>query len=85
MGLRILGKSSSKNPAWNGGCFWYCFACVWSCPLRSHDGCPLRKGLVGSAWVFCSLAGCVGLQQTLMPVQASVDVAENSGCMAYVL
>jgi len=48
-------------------------------------GCPLRKGLAGSAWTCCSLAGCTGSQQTLVPVQSSAGVAESSGCRADVL
>ena len=84
VGLRISGRSSSE-PRLEQGCLWHFFACMWSCPLLSRDSCPLRKGLAGSAWTFCSLAGCMGLQQTLVPLQSSVDVAENSGCMAYVL
>lgn len=82
MGLRIL-RSLSSEPPLEQGCLWYLFACMWSRPLLSHESCPLRRGLAGSAWTFCSLAGGMGLQQGLVPAQSPVDVAENSGCMAY--
>lgn len=45
----------------------------------------LEEGVASSAWTFCSLAGCRGLQQALVPVQSFVDIAVNPWGMAYVL
>lgn len=74
-GAEDFGGGRALNPSWNRDVCGGTLPACGSRPSLSYNSCPSRKGVAGSAWIFCSLAGCMGLQQTLVPVQSSVDVA----------
>lgn len=85
MGLRILGKSSSK-PCLERGmvlvllCLHVVLSFAFSRWLSLEEGARwFCLGLLLPGWVRGFAA------DSLVPVQASVDVAENSGCVAYML